>query len=103
MTDTKKLVRKGECNHCGVCCGDCKHLDKESKLCKIWRNGQPEECRKFPTHPRFISQHFDCSIRFYDAETGVEVTKKKHRRPDSRWECDWNELNSYLPLNEEYP
>lgn len=91
---------------CGACCGypdlPCEHLDMETKRCKVWRTDrQPIECRLHPTHPMFISQHIECGFRFYDAETGAEVTKKKRRNAEGNWECDWDELKSYPLLDEE--
>jgi len=92
----KKLVRKGECNNCGLCCGDCIHLDKstypDKSYCKIYPT-RPDVCRRYPNHPRCISQHFECSIKFYDAETSKEITKKPF--------ADWKELDSYVPVEED--
>jgi len=97
----KKLVRKGECNHCGECCEGCGYHTVER--CSIWRTAeQPTWCRNFPNHPRCISQHSDnCSYRFYDSETGIEITKKKHKNIEGNWECDWKELDSYALLKDD--
>ena len=45
----KKLAnRKGKCLRCGQCCRRCKHLDKKTKLCKVY-NSRPWICHKdFP-------------------------------------------------------
>lgn len=44
----KLAKRKGECKKCGKCCGDCKFLNKETKLCTIHEN-RPWNCYKdFP-------------------------------------------------------
>jgi len=45
----KKLVkRKGKCKKCGKCCIGCKHLDKKTKLCKVYES-RPWFCYKdFP-------------------------------------------------------
>ena len=105
MTDTKKLVRKGKCNRCGECEGEgkCPHYDAVAKRCKVWRTPeQPALCRTFPNHPKTFSQHGSkCSYRFYDFETGREITKRKRRNFEGNWECDWEELDSYAPLEED--
>jgi len=45
----KKLEkRKGKCKKCGQCCKYCKLLDKNTKLCKVYKN-RPILCYKdFP-------------------------------------------------------
>jgi len=44
----KLAKRKGECKKCGICCGDCKFLNKKTKLCTIHEN-RPWNCyRDFP-------------------------------------------------------
>lgn len=40
--------RKGSCRKCGECCKRCIHLDKSTKLCKVY-NSRPILCYKeFP-------------------------------------------------------
>jgi len=103
----KKLVRRGKCLRCGMCCGalrnqpPCQHWDAETHNCRIWRTHQPIVCRLWPRHPRYISQHLNCGFKFYDAETGEEITKKQRLRPDGSWEYDIEWLESYEELNEE--
>lgn len=45
----KKLAkRRGKCRKCGDCCGNCRFLDKKTKLCKIYKK-RPWNCyQEFP-------------------------------------------------------
>ena len=40
----KKLAkRKGNCNKCGECCGNCRFLNQKTRLCKVYKS-RPWTC-----------------------------------------------------------
>lgn len=44
----KLMKRKGSCRKCGECCGNCRFLDKKTRLCKVYKH-RPRTCYKeFP-------------------------------------------------------
>jgi len=44
-------LRRGECNHCGVCCKGCPNLLKNND-CKFWYRGNCDnQCLMFPVFP----------------------------------------------------
>jgi len=53
----KKLEKRlGECNRCGKCCKGCRHLDKETNLCRIYNN------RNFMCYTEFPLDDLDKKI-----------------------------------------
>jgi hypothetical protein len=45
----KKLQKRiGKCNQCGKCCTGCRHLDKKTKLCKIYNKRNFMCYKEFP-------------------------------------------------------
>jgi len=100
----KKLIRRGRCKRCGVCCGGCPHLipataDKPAS-CAIYEN-RPHECKSFPVHPNIDGERPLCGYYFVDAETGEVV---RRRMPDRPWhddEYDTILLLGYEPVWEE--
>jgi Fe-S-cluster containining protein len=45
----KTEKREGKCRKCGKCCGNCRFLDKKTRLCKVYGNRPRILCyREFP-------------------------------------------------------
>ena len=64
--DKKLRVRKGECLKCGKCCGGCKYLDIDTKLCKVY-DKRPGFCHQNFPIDKIDQQVFgvkDCGYSF---------------------------------------
>jgi hypothetical protein len=69
-TKNKLSKRKGKCLKCGKCCGDCKFLDKKTKLCTIHKN-RPWNCYK-----DFPLDNLDQKIWNVNKNCGYKFVKK---------------------------
>jgi hypothetical protein len=65
-TKNKLKKRIGKCNKCAECCKGCRHLDKNTKLCKIYKTRNFMCYKEFPLDDldKKIWNVKDCGYKF---------------------------------------